>query len=58
VVTQKDANLWFRFYPDRYKTPYILSQGKLGIGRTFPAGDNIKAACTISSTVAATEKAS
>ena len=37
------------------RSPYILSQGKLGISRTFPAGDNIAAACTISATEAASE---
>lgn len=57
LVTLKDNILWFRFYPDRYKSPYILSQGKLGIARTFPAGDNIQAACTINASAAATEVA-
>lgn len=57
LVTLKDENLWFRFYPDRYKTPYLLCQGKLGISRTYPAGDNIQAACTISAESAATEVA-
>lgn len=49
LVTLKNQDLWFKFYPDRYKTPYMLTLGKLGITRTFPAGDNIQAACTISS---------
>lgn len=57
LVTQKDALLWFRFYPDRYRSAYLLTQGKLGIARTWPAGDQIKAACTISATQAATEVA-
>jgi hypothetical protein len=57
LVSAKDALLWFRFYPDRYKSPYLLTQGKLGIARTFPAGDTIKAACTISATKTATEVA-
>jgi hypothetical protein len=48
LVTNKDKVLWFRFYPDRNKTPYVLCQGKLGIGRTYPAGNSIAAACTIS----------
>ncbi len=55
LVGQKDALLWFRFYPDRYRSAYLLTQGKLGIARTWPAGDQIKAACTISATQAATE---
>jgi hypothetical protein len=55
LIQQKDQILWFRFYPDRYKSPYILCQGKLGIARTFPSGADIQAACTISSTKAAQE---
>jgi hypothetical protein len=45
----RGENLWFKFYPDRTKAPYIACQGILGITRSFPAGDNIKATCTISS---------
>lgn len=48
LVTLKNQILWFKFFPDRYKTPYMLTQGKLGINRTFPAGDSVQAACTIS----------
>ncbi|WP_020161239.1 hypothetical protein [Methylobacter marinus] len=48
LVGLKNAILWFKFFPDRYKSSYMLTQGKLGISRTFPAGDNIQAACTIS----------
>lgn len=55
LVALKNQILWFKFYPDRYKTPYMLTQGKLGIARTFPAGDNIQAACTISSESASIE---
>jgi hypothetical protein len=50
VVTLKNEVLWFKFYPDRYASSYLLCQGKLGINRTFPAGDSIQAACTISAT--------
>jgi hypothetical protein len=57
LVGQKNQMLWFKFFPDRYKSPYMLSQGKLGIARVFPAGDQIKATCTISATQAATEVA-
>jgi hypothetical protein len=58
LVVLKNELLWFRFYPDRYKTPYMLTQGKLGISRTFPAADNLVAACTISASTAALEVAS
>ena len=57
LVGLKNQILWFRFYPDRYKSPYMLTQGKLGISRTFPAGDNLAASCTISASDAATEVA-
>lgn len=57
LVTLKNQELWFRFYPDRYAASYILAQGKLGIARTFPAGDNMAAACTISASAAASEVA-
>lgn len=57
LVALKNATLWFKFFPDRYATPYILCQGKLGISRTFPAADSLQAACTISASTAATEVA-
>src|SRR5574337_973030 len=58
LVSLKGENLWFKFFPDRYATPYVLTQGILGISRTFPAGDNIQAACTISAESAAAEASS
>ncbi|MDY0071825.1 MAG: hypothetical protein RBR77_04165 [Thauera sp.] len=57
LVALKNEELWFRFYPDRYQPEHILTQGKLGIARTFPAGDQIQAACTISAKQAAKEVA-
>lgn len=57
LVSLKNEKLWFKFYPDRYASPYILCQGKLGISRTFPAGDQIQAACTISAEAPAQEVA-
>lgn len=58
LVQLKDEELWFKFYPDKYKTPYMLCQGKLGISRTFPAGSSITAKCTISAATAAVEVSS
>ena len=52
LVKAKDDNLWFKFFPDKYKTPYILDQGKLGMARAFPAGDQLSSACTISASSA------
>lgn len=57
LVTLKNETLWFKFFPDRYQSPYLLTQGKLGIARTFPAGDSMQAACTISASAAAVEVA-
>jgi len=48
LVTLANETLWFKFYPDRFESQYVLTQGALGIARTFPAGDSIQAACTIS----------
>ncbi len=48
LIDKKNQELWFRFYPHRLRTPHLLAQGTLGISRTFPAGDSIQAACTLS----------
>ncbi|MEN6375580.1 MAG: hypothetical protein ABFD75_12500 [Smithella sp.] len=56
LIAQKGKNLWFKFFPSRYNsTPYMLEQGIFGVSRTFPAGDQIQAACTISAEEAAVE---
>lgn len=56
LIGLKNETLMFKFYQNRdNSTPYILTQGILGISRTFPAGDQITAACTISAEEAAVE---
>ena len=50
----KDENIWIKFFPDRNRTPYLACQGKLGVTRSFPAGDHIQAECTISAVEPAT----
>jgi hypothetical protein len=56
LLALKNAELFFKFLQNALNsTPYILMQGKLGISRTFPAGDQISAACTISAESAAAE---
>lgn len=50
IARAKDQTLWFKFFPNRLKAPYMLVQGMLGIARKFPAGGSIEAACTISAT--------
>jgi hypothetical protein len=52
-LAREGQNLFFKFKQDRLKDPFILSQGYLGITQTFPAGNSISAACTISAEVAA-----
>jgi hypothetical protein len=48
-VALKGENLWFEYRPDRdQSTPKQLTQGILGISRTFPAGGgSVTAACTV-----------
>jgi len=55
LIALKNEILIYKFFPDENKAPYLLCQGKLGISRTFPAGDNMAAACTISALNAAVE---
>lgn len=57
LITLKNEQLWFDYYPDENLAPHILCQGKLGIKRTFPAGDEIVADCTISAAFDAVEVA-
>ena len=42
------ANLWFRYYQDRTKSPYVLTQGIVSATRTNPANANISMAVTVS----------
>lgn len=54
-LTLKNETLFFKFKPHRLREPYLLTLGTLGIARTFPAGDEISAACTISAKVPGVE---
>ena len=49
LMQAKGRRLWFRFHPDRDKSyPHQLTQGTLGVSRTFPAsGGGINASCTV-----------
>jgi hypothetical protein len=58
IVALKNSILFFKHFPDRNKAPYLLCQGKLGIARQWPAGDNIQAACTISASEEGSDNAS
>lgn len=55
IIKLKNEILWYKFFQNRFVSNYILEQGKLGISRSFPAGDEIQAACTISPETAGVE---
>ena len=57
-IKNKNKNLWFKFFPDRYRDEYILTQGVLGVSRQFPAGNSIMANCTISADSGSIDKES
>ena len=52
-LAQKGSTIWVEFRPDRDKSvPRQLTQGVLGISRSFPAGGgNFNASCTLTSRV-------
>lgn len=58
LVSLKNQNLFFKYFQDKFKAPHIITQGKLGLSRTFGASDNPKVSATISSSVESIEKAS
>lgn len=56
IIALKNEFLFFKFYQDKLVTSkYILTQGKFGIARSWPADDGVSAACTISATDEAVE---
>lgn len=52
-LAQRGKSIWIEFRPDRDKTlPKQLTQGMLGVSRTFPAGGgNFTASCTVTPNV-------
>jgi len=57
ILSRKNETLWFRYYQDKFKSAHILTQGKLGVSRTFGAADNPQVSCTISPDTASVDKA-
>lgn len=55
LVKNKDEVLTVKFYPDRNKSHYILTQGSIGLTRTFPVAGQIQATCTISAETVSAE---
>jgi hypothetical protein len=48
LVSEKDETLTVKFFPDENKTAYQLSQGKIGLTRSFPVDNQNQATITIS----------
>lgn len=48
LVQLKNQRLWFRWQQNRHRAPFSLTQGILGISRTYPAGDHVNISCTVS----------
>ncbi len=57
IIARKNRNLFFKYIQDKTKTPHILTQGKLGLSRTFGATENPKVSVTISAAQASVEVA-
>ncbi len=47
LVSKQGENIYFRYYPDQFKSQHIIEQGIFAIARTFPAGGDVTASCTI-----------
>ena len=58
IVSEKDSTLTVRFYPDENKGAYSLTQGRIGLARTFPFDNQIQAEVTISAERVTAEYAS
>lgn len=48
ILGKAGQTVWFRFYQDRFKSAHILTQGLLGVARTFPVANRPTASVTIS----------
>ena len=58
LLAKVGQNLLFRFRPDKNRTPYIVTQGVLGVARTFGVGAAASGAFTISPSQASVNVAS
>lgn len=57
-VSAKNTIATFKFYQDRNKPAYILTQGIVGVVRSFAVADQVQAAMTVTSEVESAEFAS
>lgn len=58
LLAKKGSNLLFKFSPDKNKAPYQITQGVLGVSRTFGVGANPAASVTVSASQASVDFAS
>ena len=58
LIALKDEVLTFKFFPDKNKLPYMITQGIMGMGRTFPVDAQNEASITISAENATADFAS
>lgn len=58
LLAKKGQNLLFKFAPDKNKAPYQITQGVLGVARTFAVGANPTVAVTVSASQASVDFAS
>jgi len=47
LINEQDKIITVKYWPDRNKNPYVLTQGEVGIARTFPVADQNQVAVTI-----------
>jgi len=47
IVRERNEVITVKFFPDANKSPYLLTQGMLGINRVFPAGEQNKIEATL-----------
>ena len=47
LLNEQDKVIAIKFWPDRNKAPYVLTQGEIGIARTYPVADQNQATVTI-----------
>lgn len=52
LAKNRNQVLTVMFLQDRNQTPYQITQGRIGVARTFPEGDQVQAGVTISSETA------
>lgn len=47
-IKLKGERLWVKWHQDRNRLPYSLTQGIIGVSRTYPAGDHVNIPVTVS----------